>query len=164
VWYQNGRIDHLKKALDWERLNKETCLYANAESVKTITALKAERDKAGKSCEARITGKDRLIAELRKIDETTGGHHALGTQNSKPETSVSDPLLSLLNGVLPGQGGRSDGVCEADGATGPDGAVLVSRPVRYCFCSDQDVRNFAKNWALCRAWAGEAVQVIEGMR
>ena len=165
LWYQNGKIDRLKKSLDWERLNKEACLYANAEGVKTIAALRSEIAAAGATCERRVTGKDRLIAELRKIDATEGGtheHRSEGGDVGLP--SGNDPLLDLINGVLPGQGGRPDGVCEAAGPAGPGGAVLVPRPVRYCFCSERDVRNFAKDWALCRAWARDGVHIIEGLR
>lgn len=167
LWYQNGRIDRLKAEVKALQADVETAVAANKTNDATIQELKAERDKAGKSCAKRLADMQALIDNLNKIDTTTGG--ANGTQASGNTVAAGgagnsgDALLGLLNGMLPGQGGGQDGVCQAAGPAVSGGAPLVSGDVLYCLDA-VNAKNFAKDWTLCQAWANEGVNVIEGMR
>lgn len=162
VYVQHGQ----KKLL---RMERDQVINANETNDKTIKELKAERDKAGVSCARRISDKDRLLADIMKIRETKGANDEQRAETTRNEVAAADtcrsgdPLLGLLNGVLPPAGGQ-DGVHQAGGPAGACGAQMVPCQVYYCFASDDDVRNFASDWALCRAWALEGVGAIEGMR
>ena len=62
---------------------------ANAENVKTITALQAEVAKGNKSCQERLASKDATIRRLQEIDNM-GGHN---------ESDGTNPLRDALNGM-----------------------------------------------------------------
>ena len=157
IWVQSARIDNLKKDVEQARTNMSVCLAANADGQKTIAELKKERERAGKSCAKQIADKNKLIDELRKIDEATGGSHANDTDNS------GNAILALLNGMLPGQGGRADGVCKAGNPAVASETALVSGDILYCL-DEVNAKNLAKDWALCKAWAIEGVQLLDGLR
>lgn len=152
-------VQHEQKKL--LRMERDQVINANETNDKTIKELKAERDKAGVSCARRISDKDKLIADIMKIRETKGAND----EQSKPTSmdTCSDPLLGLLNGMLSPASGQ-DGVHQADGSTGTCRTEMVPGKVYYCFASDDDVRNFASDWTLCRAWALDGAQAIEGMK
>ena len=156
IWVQSVRIDKLKADVEQARTNTSTCLAANAETQKTITELKAARDRAGRSCARQIADKNKLIAELQKIDGTGGN-------NANDINYGGNAILALLNGMLPGQGGRPDGVCQAGGPAVAEGTAVVSGDVLYCL-DEVNAKNLAKDWALCKAWAREGVQLIDGLR
>lgn len=169
LWYQNGRIDRLKSDNAALNLGLATAVGANTENVKTIGELKKEREKSGRSCAKQVADKDKLINELRKIDETDGGtHEQAGNGNMDGtgggDTGGGDALLDLLNGMLPAaDGGQASGVCQAGSPSVAAGASVVSGDVLYCL-NEVSAKNLLKDFALCRAWANEGVIAIEGMR
>ena len=157
IYVDGMRIDKLKADLAQANMNTSTCVVANAETQKTIAELKKERERAGKSCVKQIADKNKLIDELRKIDEAKGGDNANNTDNS------GNAILALLNGMLPGQGGRADGVCKAGNPAVASETALVSGDILYCL-DEVNAKNLAKDWALCKAWAIEGVQFLDGLR
>lgn len=164
VYVQHGQKKVLRAELAQVRA-------ANKTTDNAIQELKAEREKAGKSCAQQVAGKDRLIDELRRIRETKGGNDAKqgnGTSGNEVAAADSarsgDALLALLNGMFPTSAADGNGVCQAADPAVAGGAAVVPGQVRYFFCSDEDVRNLVSNVALCKAWALEAVDVIEGLR
>lgn len=156
IWVQSVRIDKLKADVEQARKNTSICVAANTETQKTIAELKAERDRAGRSCARQIADKNKLIAELQKIDGT-GGNNANDSAHS------GDAVLDMLNSLLPGQGGGKDGVCQAGGPAGAAGAPVVPGDVLYCL-DEVNAKNLAKDWALCKAWANEGVHLLDGLR
>lgn len=167
VWIQTSRINSLKSDIAQSRLNTEACIAANVDGQKTINELKKERERAGKSCAKQIAEKNKLIDELRKIDETRGGNNGTRTSGNgmagSDSYSSGNALLDLLNGMLPAEGGGQDGVCKAGDPGVARGTEMVSRDVLYCL-DEVNAKNLAKDWALCKAWALDGVNVIEGMR
>ena len=163
IWVQSARIDNLKKDVEQARTNMSVCLAANADGQKTIAELKKERERAGKSCAKQIADKNKLIDELRKIDEATGGGNVSNNGSADNAVGSGNTILAILNGMLPGQGGRADGVCKAGNPTVAAGAPLVSSDVLYCL-DEVNAKNLAKDWALCKAWAIEGVQLLDGLR
>lgn len=167
VWVQGVRIDGLRAEVKALQADVESAKDANETNDATIKDLKAERDKAGKSCAKQLANMQTLINNLNKIDTTTGG--ANGTQAFGNAVAAGgawnsgDALLDLLNGVLPGQGSRQDGVCQAASPAVSGGAALVSGNILYCL-DEVNVKNFAKDWALCMAWAKDGIQILDGLR
>jgi len=168
IWIQGVRIDKLKAGLAQEKLNKEACLYANDEGMKTIAELKAERDKAGASCARRLADKQAVIDELNRIDAAKGGGNGArtGDGNAVVVSNTNDSrntLIDLLNGMLSGAGGRQDGVCQAAGAGVSAGTKVVSGDVLYCL-DEVNAKNLMKDFALCKGWGREGAITLDGMR
>lgn len=165
IYIQNARINHLKSEVADLQGDVARAVTANKTNNETIQQLKAERDKAGASCRKRLADADATIAALHKIDETKGGRHdnrQVGN-SSMGGGAGTDDLLDALNGMLPGQGGSSDGICKAAGAPVSGGAGMVSGDVLYCL-DEVNAKNLLKDFLLCRAWALDGMQAIEGMK
>ena len=82
--WQGARLDAVKTEY-------QVCKDANAENTATITALQAEKEKMGKTCEARLNSKDALIRKLKKIEN-------MGKKDEKVPDSPDD-ILNALNGM-----------------------------------------------------------------
>lgn len=168
LWYQSKVIDRLKADNATLERGAEIMLNANAETAKAVTELKKERDKINATCAKKIADKDRRIDTLRKIDEAKEGHNA-GTGAAGNEVAAAgargggNTVIALLNGMLPAEDHHENGVCKADSAGVTEGAALVSGDVLYCLDA-VNARNLLKDFALCKGWALEAVDTIEGMR
>jgi len=148
---------------------------ANLVSQATISALKLERTKLSNICESRMQGYDETLAELIRIDGLKGGSNGqrdetfMGVGNGSGNGS-GNMLLDSLNGLYPMPVGSEARVCEA-GYTGNaessgalPGSVLPSRGPLYCFCSEQDVKNFLKNSVLDRNYENQLVTILDGLR
>ena len=136
---------------------------ANGESTKTIAALTIERDKNAETCESRLAGYNATLTELQRIDGLQGGndaHRETMSENSGPING--DPLLTALNRMYPA--GGQDGVCQTGNPGSAGGSAILPGSVRYCFCSDDDVRNFLKNQALMAGRESELVSIFDGLR
>lgn len=77
--------------LDACKVTEQSCLSANVENDKTIQALKDNIVKAGKSCQERLSSKDRTINNLRSIDDLKG------KKDEKGNIASDDPVLDRLN-------------------------------------------------------------------
>ena len=82
-WVQGQRVDRLKAEVS-------VCKDANAENIKTITALQAEIARGNKSCQERLASKDATIRRLQEIDNM-GGHN---------EIDGTNPLRDALNSLF----------------------------------------------------------------
>ncbi len=170
------------QAAELKTLNAEltTVQDANLSSQATITSLLAERDKAGQTCQSRLSAKDELIHKLQDIDALpsnstpntqnstliSGGPHDAENQGNN-QTAVGDhrsgnPLLDALNGMYPAPGGQ-DGVCQAAGAADSSGAAILPGQV-LCFCSEQDIKNLLKNRELDKSDSKDLRTILDGLR
>jgi len=87
-YVQQQRLEVCKK-------DNQVCVTANAENITTITALKAEIDKANKSCEARLKSKDALVKKLKKIDDLKGKKNEKANDNANDISNST--ILDELN-------------------------------------------------------------------
>jgi hypothetical protein len=174
-------IKHQAAELKTLNIELASAQDANLSSQATITSLLAERDKAGQTCQSRLSAKDDLIHRLQDIDALpsnstpntqnptliSGGPHDAKNQGNN-QTVVADrhsgnPLLDALNGMYPAPGGQA-GVCQATGAADPSGASVLSGQVLYCFCSEQDVKDLLKNRELDKSDSKDLRTILDGLR
>ena len=158
-------IRHQVNTIDALRAQLAAAKAANDESQKTIAALRVERTKASDTCEAQLEGYDATLAELKRIDELTGGYVNVSEISSSVTNTLGsgNVLLDAVNSMYPAPGGQS-GVCQASGSPDSGGPNVLSSQVRYCFCSEQDVRNLLKNNALDRGDRKNFITILDGQR
>jgi hypothetical protein len=158
-------IEHQKTTISTLKSQLVQAQDANATNKTTIDALTAERDKAGQTCQSRLNAKEDLIHKLQDIDAMSsaqsltfnnGGPHEIGT-------TFSDPLLTALNSMYPAPDSKN-GICQTAGTADSSGAAVLPGQVRYCFCSEQDIKNLLKNHELDKSDSRDLRSILNGMR
>lgn len=152
----------------------KSCVEASETTNATVQAMLDERDVSSKLCTARLAAKDALFIRLQEIDRlssrptnsTTGGND--GDANTDAENLAKRPdldpahtntLLGVLNRVYPAHGGQ-DRICAARSAGDAGGTSVLPGAVLYCFCSDDDVKNWLKNQAVRDAHDSDVKNII----
>jgi len=149
IYIQNMRISVYQADIKALKEDKQLCLSANSDTMATIAALKAERDKANSSCSARISKKDDVIKGLQNII-AAGGHNA-GTATVIAHAGVS-AIIGILDGMLPGPSGSEDGIHSSPSTTSSGGTTLPPGVVGYCV-DEINAKNLAANIIMLRGWA-----------
>jgi hypothetical protein len=109
---------------------KDAQLYGAAKQVEVET-LKATM----------IANDKRHRIQLQGYNDMQGGNNEAHANSII--SAGTDTLLDRLNGVFPVPAGEASG-CSADVAS----TSISTRTLRYCFCSDADVKRWLKNEAL----------------
>ncbi len=157
-----GIIEHQKTTIGTLTNQLHDAQNANDAAQKTITDLTVERDKSAETCEARLSEKDTMIRKFQTIDDLKEDTH----ENTKAvdSGSIDNTLLGALNQLYSAPSDSKPGVCQATNTAGAGGTGILSGQVRYCFCSDNDVRNFLKNMALSDSDRQELRTILDGLR
>lgn len=89
LWIQTNRLDNCKKNSDIQAQQLAACQSANATTMQTVEAMKAEISQSSATCDKRIAAKESTIKKLQKIDALKGGTDA--------KDSTDDAVLDALN-------------------------------------------------------------------
>lgn len=95
---QSVRIGHLNNQLTTVQHQLAVCGEVNNENTDTISQLKKERENINTVCLSRLGDKEKLISQLKTIDNLGENKN----ENATPASgnAVTDPILRKLNGMF----------------------------------------------------------------
>lgn len=169
LYLRCGQLSNEVTELEQE---KESIIKANKSSKEANDLLLQERDKVSRTTDARLSSCMQKVYALQQIDQITGGNDAKqrgGPAGNKVDTANSarsgDGLLDSLNRMYSSStDSNGNGVCQAVDTGDTASAELLPRSLRYCFCSDEDVRNMLKNRVLDYSDRVDRITIQDGLR